>query len=1105
MRSHAAILALAIASGGILVGLVPAAYAAGGNDAIRHVQEVLREKGLYSGPVDGSSGPMTRRAIRAFQRQAGLPESGTLDEMTLRPLDQAASAPPPVPSPVPGKVALPSPAPDTGALPPTKPQKAEAVVAKPPLAAGPAVGSKADAPSGVPGSQGAPVVAPEKSPQAVNVSGALLLFIGAFLWWRRRQRGKTPATSGMVHEPTMVQAAPEEAPVSTRSALRESHKPPITMTGHGVAMCPSLPSGPDPSTCGRTSSCRNLGTTLCPLLKGRIGYNCVNFRDLGAEVTLDELQAENDKGTLAGVDPRPPQTAAPGPGLARVTHFTSAGGLENRRISAQSVHEEPPVSTRDVRPVPSATAGEPLARVVIPVAPRATGSTPAVSPAASAPSPTGPLPGGTVDWSNLGFHRPVAASPLSRPSASEDKTAGGWLPKGRTVTMGGVTITGGLIYVGASLPRLSGGCADERSLIRPNLPVRDPGPHGIVPRLPYYPAYDALDPAQRWAYLTWLANGRRDASADIGMVFLYFYGLERRLIGERAEADRADIVAEVERLRGIYGSNPSFARYSGALLAAARTMAGTLPVQPPPMPERGLELPPDLRVDLGRVIAATARLSGEWLWVWLVSDQGVPSQTLAQRAGREFRTLFLRRFDRDFPKGMAVTVPKRLFSPRYRAASGSFEVPVLAESEGVPDVTALRAPLEKGNEIANRCRDDLDALSRFLGKFPDRRDSLDAYLLLPDDLRDAETPAVTEFRAWIAGTVVEPAALVPLAEVLRRLGQVVPEKLVRRDIQTVAGKLAAFGVGLEPDPAFGARLPRLDEAVALFPLGNSPPAAPSDGWSSGVLTLALAVTIAHADGLVVSQERELLHAHVETADVSDGERPRLAAHLHLLLAHPPDLGALRARSAGLPLETRRQIGRLAIAVAAADGVIHPAEVKLLSKLYRALGLDPDSIYGELHAFGTGATDTRAPVRAAPSGVSPVIQLDIDRIHRIRADTARVSAVLSTVFVEETIPEPEPVAVLDPDPADEEANPDLFPGLDISHRALLRELAVAEHWPRADYERLARSLDLMPEGALEVINDWSFERFDEPVLEDDDPINVNLALLSSPQTGPSPHA
>ena len=667
-----------------------------------------------------------------------------------------------------------------------------------------------------------------------------------------------------------------------------------------------------------------------------------------------------------------------------------------------------------------------------------------------------------------------------------------------------MVIKGGMIYVGRRLPRLEAGGREEYSLIKPDLAVRSPSFPGAVPRLPYFPAYGALDPGQRWAYLSWLASGRSDPAADIGLVFLYFYGLERRLIGERSEEDRADILAEVERLRGIYGSNPSFSRYSGELLAAVRVMAGTVPDQAPVMPERGYELPSDLRVDLGRVVADTATLSGEWLLAWLVSDQGVPSQTMAQRVAPEFRTLFLRRFARDFPNGVKVTVPKRLFNPRYRAASGSFEVSLLAESDAVPDVTALRAPLDKGNEIAARCAADLDALSRFLGKFPERRESLDAYLLLPADLRDIEPDAVTAFRGWLAGVVAEPAALVPLAELLRRAGDVVPEKLTRPGFLTLAGKLAAFGFGLEPDPAFGARLPRLDDDMALFRLGDIPAATPSEAWQGAVLTVALAVIIAHADEQVAPEERALLHAHVDDAEgLSAGERLRLAAHLHWLLAHPPDLGGLRARAAGLPLEGRRQIGRLGIAVAAADGVIHPSEVKLLSRLYRALGLDPDTIYGELHALGTAAAEVPppGPAATAPEASAP-IQLDLDRIRRIRADTARVSAVLSTVFAEDAAPEPEPIAVVVLEP--EEETVELFPGLDPGHRALLRELTVAERWPRGDYERLARSLDLMPGGAIEVINEWSFERFDEAVLEDDDPIQVNLALLSSSQPGLSPH-
>jgi TerB-C domain len=35
---------------------------------------------------------------------------------------------------------------------------------------------------------------------------------------------------------------------------------------------------------------------------------------------------------------------------------------------------------------------------------------------------------------------------------------------------------------------------------------------------------------------------------------------------------------------------------------------------------------------------------------------------------------------------------------------------------------------------------------------------------------------------------------------------------------------------------------------------------------------------------------------------------------------------------------------------------------------------------------------------------------------------------------------------------------------------------------------------MPDGSLETINEWAFERFDEPLLEDGDTLTVNISML-----------
>jgi hypothetical protein len=52
----------------------------------RAVQAALAWRGYYSGRIDGVMGPETRSAIRAFQKQQGLPVTGEVDSATTRAL-----------------------------------------------------------------------------------------------------------------------------------------------------------------------------------------------------------------------------------------------------------------------------------------------------------------------------------------------------------------------------------------------------------------------------------------------------------------------------------------------------------------------------------------------------------------------------------------------------------------------------------------------------------------------------------------------------------------------------------------------------------------------------------------------------------------------------------------------------------------------------------------------------------------------------------------------------------------------------------------------------------------------------------------------------------
>ncbi len=80
-----------LTAGMLILSLNPLAIAVNRNeekpavlphDDIKKLQESLRDKGYYSGQVDGVLGPRTRAAIRRYQKSENPPVTGRLDAQT---------------------------------------------------------------------------------------------------------------------------------------------------------------------------------------------------------------------------------------------------------------------------------------------------------------------------------------------------------------------------------------------------------------------------------------------------------------------------------------------------------------------------------------------------------------------------------------------------------------------------------------------------------------------------------------------------------------------------------------------------------------------------------------------------------------------------------------------------------------------------------------------------------------------------------------------------------------------------------------------------------------------------------------------------------------
>jgi hypothetical protein len=196
------------------------------------------------------------------------------------------------------------------------------------------------------------------------------------------------------------------------------------------------------------------------------------------------------------------------------------------------------------------------------------------------------------------------------------------------------------------------------------------------------------------------------------------------------------------------------------------------------------------------------------------------------------------------------------------------------------------------------------------------------------------------------------------------------------------------------------------------------------------------------------------------------------------------------------------LAAFSIGVAAADGRVEAEEIKTLIKLYPMLGLSANDVYVHLHALMSAPSDapSQGPVTVQPSqptvtgfAVPPLadekrkmdegVSLDMRAVLAKLKETAEVSQLLSTIFVEE-----QPTKLGPPQP-----NGERIGHLDAAHSQLLRTLVKKGEMSRAEFERSAAELGLLPDGAMGVINDAAFEACDRPICEGDDPICVDAEV------------
>jgi uncharacterized tellurite resistance protein B-like protein len=516
---------------------------------------------------------------------------------------------------------------------------------------------------------------------------------------------------------------------------------------------------------------------------------------------------------------------------------------------------------------------------------------------------------------------------------------------------------------------------------------------------------------------------------------------------------------------------------------------GLSEVDEPPTFER-YHLSFSLRQKLGSFAVSGKPLPANWAYVWFHNDPRTRLPAVADRCPDQAASLFQVEYERRFGEGLVLPANKTQLKLTYKPASASFGAP-LVRGVDLPDVSVLSTSYSKIESIATDCFCQLDGYSRFVARNKDQVNSLDALVLLPTSLwPEPIRLAIRSLKetAQKLGT----AHVVKFGDLLHFFPDgPAPTKSKYIALCRAVGEL---GIGVEPDVRFGGVLPSSDDPVAVFP--SDVTEKTTDGFGVAALLLQLASVVASADGDISEREAQKLRDQVaQNKGLTLFEQQRLLARMATYRSKAPSTSWLKRTIESLDVPMRSGVVDFLLTIAYADGVVAPAEVKALERIYSLFGMDSAVLYTKLHALAAHPESTAATVLQKVGA----IQLDKAKVEQLKAASTEVTNKLTVIF--DSGAETEGEVATEPEESDEPTgvSPPTLLGLDATHAELLAVLLGRPEWTRAEFEELCSDKGLMPDGAIERINDAAFARFDQAIIEGDDPLEIGSQLLLEEKT------
>lgn len=693
------------------------------------------------------------------------------------------------------------------------------------------------------------------------------------------------------------------------------------------------------------------------------------------------------------------------------------------------------------------------------------------------------------------FHFDVSDT---RPSGMPAK----WYGFNEDTTVNNININGGLIYVGEVLLDIDE-YENDASLINPKLGIlpAKSWEHGEL--IGYWSRYSQIPEQCRGAYLNWLATNRSEPEANIGYVFLFFYGLERRIFVDSQkytidDVERNHIVDEVKRLLTIYGNNRSFRGYANNFLATEWILYHK-------------DKPPPNYIDfndryclhafqflLAQYVASGKPIPADIALQWLILHPDFSIKTPARRCPKEFLTLFCYKYREKFGDGLIITPNKTRLILEYRAASPSLRM-LRFENINLPNPFILTTPAKSIYDLIEECTNELEQYSRYLSRKNTNPFSVNALALLPNILISQISP-LKQIQNKLTDISSGKIEFISINTIYEIFGETKPANMNIKDSASLSIVLEGLGFGIIPDSRFYNISFNENSKVIIFTGGHGQDFSPSREFHIIGTIIRLGSIVAQVGEGISSKEENTLQKIIrENNQLSSIERVSLMIFLYWCLRTPQTTAGLQKKLEIASTSEKQAISSILISVALADGRIESEEIKQLEKLYTTLGLDKKLVSSDIHQLTTAYEPVTVGLREKEINYQiPTAHIEKashepfslnENLVKIREEeTRQVKGILEEIFTER-----EDISFYQAPPPTNISKDNPLLLLDQNYQSLFKQLIIKENWNKIEVHDACKKLGLMTDGAMEVLNQWSFNLTNAPLLEDGEVIYVDINL------------